>query len=227
MKNSIKNITCFIIIIVIITFVSIGCSKLKSTFLNEYEERGCRIEGENQPKTAFDYINRATKHKEKSQSDCQFYACQQAVNLDPNDARVYFCRGISYYDYKKDYLNAINDLTTAIQMQPTGYEGYSNYSARANIHEKEAQFEKALADYQKAFELSIPADKPFVKFNIAEIYLKQNKLDLALTAINDALGQNSTSSNFYFLRAEIYRKLGKTDAADADEKKALEIKNKE
>lgn len=209
-----------IFVLVIITFVTIGCS----SFFNQYEQRGCQIEGADKPKTALDYINRAMRHKEKSQSDCQFYACQQAVNLDANDARVYLCRGISYYDYKKDYLNAINDLTTAIQIQPTGYEGYSNYSARANIHEKEAQFEKALADYQQALELSIPADNPFVKFNIAEIYLRQNKLDLALATINEALAQNSTSRIFYSLRAEIYRKQGKIEMAEADENKSIEMK---
>lgn len=209
-----------IFVLVIITFITIGCSR----FFNQYEQRGCQIEGADKPKTAFDYFNLAIRHKEKHQSDCQFYACQQAVNLDANDARVYLCRGIAYYDYQKDYRNAINDLTVAIQMQPSGFEGYTNYSARALIHEKEEQLEPALADYQSALEHSIPADRPFVKFNIAEIYLRQNNLDLALTTINEALAHNSTSHIFYFLRAEIYRKQGKNELADADEKKSMELR---
>lgn len=217
MKNTHKNLSNFIFTLAIITFVSVGCGR----FSNQYEQSGCQIEGAEKPKTALDYINRAMRHKEKAQKDCQFYACQQAVSLDAKNSDAYSCRGQAIYEYKNNPAQAIADLTTAIELQPK----FDYFEQRAGIYEKENQPEKALADYEKCFEFGrIPAEKSYAKSSIAQIYLTQNKLDLALSAINEAINLSPDFDLNYFLRAELYNKQGKTELAEADSRKAIVLK---
>lgn len=218
MKNTLKNLVNFGFILAIITFVSIGCGRS----FNQYELSGCQIEGTEKPKTTLDYINQARKHKEKAQKDCQFYACQQAVSLDAKNPDAYSCRGQAVYEYRKDPALAIADLTTAIELQPN----FDYFQQRAEIYEKENQPEKALADYEKCFEFGrTPAEKSVAKSSTAQIYLTQNQLDLALSAINEAVNLSPDYNLYYLIRSEIYNKQGKTELAEADSRKAIELKS--
>jgi tetratricopeptide (TPR) repeat protein len=217
-----KNLMTDIFVISIILFINLGCGKLNSTFADGYNLASCKVDGKPEAENVADYLQRAEIHEEKNEYMCQFYACQQVVTLNAKNSDGYSCRGQGIYNYQKDYAQAISDLTTAITLHPKR----DYYWRRAVIHELENQPDKALSDYEKCFELSTtPTEKGVAKSSIAEIYLQKNQLDSALTAINEAINLMPDYAANYATRAEIYRKQSKTDLAEADSRKMIELKS--
>ncbi len=108
-------------------------------------------------------------------------------------ANLYLGRGKAYLQ-KGEFENALTDFSMAIK-EDSG----SNvlYRLRAETYLKKGDYEKALADATKSI-----AESEAVRFG-------------------DELGDYGVES--YKIRAQIYRKTGKTALAEADEKKALEL----
>jgi tetratricopeptide (TPR) repeat protein len=74
----------------------------------------------------------------------------EAINLDPDFALAYNCRG-SAYSSKEDSDKAIADFTKAIEL---GLESYAFiYYFRAGEYFKIGQYEEAILDYSKSIEI--------------------------------------------------------------------------
>jgi tetratricopeptide (TPR) repeat protein len=70
------------------------------------------------------------------------------TELNPNDAGHYFWRGMAYSQWGKSE-KALQDVTTAIGIKPDA----SMYCYRAGLYTTGKQYDKAIADYNKALDL--------------------------------------------------------------------------
>jgi tetratricopeptide (TPR) repeat protein len=73
----------------------------------------------------------------------------EAIRLNPNEAKAYLARGTAYYD-RKYYQEAIADYTEAIRLEPNNPLGYAN---RALAEQFLGNKQEAIADYQIAAKL--------------------------------------------------------------------------
>ncbi|MDF5709919.1 MAG: tetratricopeptide repeat protein [Nostoc sp. S4] len=73
----------------------------------------------------------------------------EAVQLHPNDIKVYIARGNARYE-RKDYQGAITDYTQIIRLEPKNPRGYANRGlARQNLGDQQG----AIADWQMGLKL--------------------------------------------------------------------------
>jgi tetratricopeptide (TPR) repeat protein len=75
--------------------------------------------------------------------------CETALTKDPNNNEVYWARSMVYVA-KKDYQNALNDITKVILASPNAF----NHKLRGNIYYKLGQFQNAANDYTQAIKLN-------------------------------------------------------------------------
>lgn len=75
--------------------------------------------------------------------------CETAITKDPNSVDIYWARSYVYVA-KKDYQNALNDITKVILTQPTAL----NYKFRGNIYSKLGQHQNTANDFSQAIRLN-------------------------------------------------------------------------
>src|SRR5690554_239138 len=92
---------------------------------------------------------------------------KKGFELYPEDDRI-LTTLINYYLQTSQNKEALEYLNTAIEKDP---ENHSFYNARGVLHDMGMEFEKALADYQKALELKDDYFEPLL--NIGVIYYNQ------------------------------------------------------
>ncbi len=92
---------------------------------------------------------------------------KKGFELYPEDDRI-LTTLINYYLQTSQNKEALEYLNTAIEKDP---ENHSFYNARGVLHDMGKEFEKALADYQKALELKDDYFEPLL--NIGVIYYNQ------------------------------------------------------
>ena len=79
----------------------------------------------------------------------------KAIQLSPDDADTYNCRGRAYRS-KGDYEMAFADYGKAIQLRPDFALAYYN---RGFAYAARREFEKAIADYDKSIQLDPGYDR--------------------------------------------------------------------
>ncbi len=97
------------------------------------------------------------------------------------EAKLNLQQGLNYVR-AKDFDNAINEFTLAIQKNPQLAVALSN---RGIAYMQQKKFNKALDDLQKAREIA-PRD-PVIRYNLAALYSVQNQLDRAMDVLDSAL----------------------------------------
>jgi len=143
---------------------------------------------------------------ERGQYDLAIVYFDEAIDLDPTDARAYYNRGQAYVG-KGEYEMAILDYTEVVRLDPTDGQAYNNRGAaysrkgdydRAIIDHAEAirlnpahararynrgvafgmkgDFQKAIADYYEAARLDPTDPRPFN--NMAWIWATSQRADL-------------------------------------------------
>lgn len=75
--------------------------------------------------------------------------CETAIAKDPNNIDIYWARSYMY-SAKKDYQNALNDITKVIITQPTAL----NYKLRGAIYSKLGQHQNTANDFSQAIRLN-------------------------------------------------------------------------
>ncbi|MBK7668612.1 MAG: tetratricopeptide repeat protein [Sphingobacteriaceae bacterium] len=75
--------------------------------------------------------------------------CETALTKDANSNDVFWARSMVYVA-KKDYQNALNDITKVILISPTAF----NHKLRGSIYFKLGQFQNAVNDYTQALKLN-------------------------------------------------------------------------
>ena len=72
------------------------------------------------------------------------------IDIDPNVSQAYFFRGYLTFYYKKNAENAINDFSTALQINPTDI---NSLFLRANCFESLENFPNAIVDYTQILKI--------------------------------------------------------------------------
>jgi tetratricopeptide (TPR) repeat protein len=104
------------------------------------------------------------------------FKLSKIIELNPEDAKAYYNRGIAYY-FLGQYLQAIKDYNKSIELNPEFAEAYYN---RGFIYDKLGQYSQAIKDYNKAIELDSGEAKAY--YNRGNAY---GKLGQYLQAIKD------------------------------------------
>ena len=147
------------------------------------------------------------------------------IILDDNNKDLYNRRGIIYYYYLNDTINALNDFNKSIQIDPFFIKAYIN---RANLY-SEREKEKALNDYNKAISL-IPNSNELSKLNIAISYeciaafnFENNDLNSALIYFTKAIESDPQYDKPYLRRAKVYKAQNDTINSEIDLNKYIEL----
>jgi tetratricopeptide (TPR) repeat protein len=224
MKNSVSIWAVLILLI----FSGSACrNNLLAKYTKQYK---CEIPGEPEPKTSDDYLKRAGKHYELNNyadayDECAFGACAEAVRLDPKNSKALSCRG-NFYRLLKDYDTALEDLNESIKLFPGDP---TSFQIRSRIYKEKKMFDEAIADQTSAIEIYAREDyrSPYNHFERGELYFLKGDYEMAARDFSEVIRLKPDFENIYKKRAEAYRKLGKNDLADADERKAAETETVE
>ncbi len=215
-----QNLVTFCLSIALLMFSGLACKNNPlAKFTKQYN---CTIAGEAEPQTSDEYLKRAGKHLENNNygfDDCAFGAASEAVRLDPKNADALALRG-DLYSAKQDYDSALADLNEAIKLSP---DKTLFYGVRSSVYEKKNMLPKAIED------LSIVLKTEASHYDYAKrggLYFKNDDFENALKDYTEAIRLKPDYEYHYTMRAEVYRKLGKMNEAEADELKAKEFEDK-
>ena len=100
------------------------------------------------------------------------------------DAKLNLQQGINFVK-SKNYDQAINEFTVAVQKYPEYAVAYSN---RAVAYMQQKKYNKAMDDLTKALEIS-PRDAT-IQYNLTALYSLQNQLDRAIDSLDRTLASD-------------------------------------
>jgi tetratricopeptide (TPR) repeat protein len=150
---------------------------------------------------------------EKASADNPAYAhpaiagVSAEIDKDPNNARLYFKRGLLLDDLQEDSL-ALNDYNKAISLDSTKAEYYSAVGQLLFDHKDITGSIKWL---EKALRLN-PSD-PAAHLKMAKMFVYTKDYTTAFKEINTALRQDVYNPEGYFLKGIIYKDLKDTAKA--------------
>ena len=156
-------------------------------------------------------------HYQKQTLDQDLQDDNQAIQLDPDDAKGYINKGLNYQK-QGEFEKALQNFNQAIQLNPDLAEAYSN---RAVIYSKQGNFEKALQDANKA--IQIDPDLAAAYGNRGAIYHEQGKLEKALQDYNRTIQLDPDDAKGYYNRGAIYDKQGNLEKALQNFDQAIQI----
>jgi tetratricopeptide (TPR) repeat protein len=143
----------------------------------------------------------------------------KVVELAPNKPSSYVSRA-GFYRSRENYDLAVRDYTTAIKLVPNND---FTYSLRGNVYTQKGDYDSAIWDFTKAialcrddFILGYYADR-------ARAYSKKGDYALGIEDISRVIRLRDSASD-YEERAGIYRRMGQVSLAEADERKARELR---
>lgn len=140
-----------------------------------------------------------------------------AIAIGPLNAVFYYNRGHSY-DKLEEYDKAIFDYTRAIELSPNNATAYNN---RGSIYIVLGRTDEAISDFNKAIELNSKFANPYK--HLGNIYKEQSDYTRSIEFLSKAIELNLEYKDAYLLRAEVYRLLGETEKAAADEEMAKKL----
>jgi tetratricopeptide (TPR) repeat protein len=163
------------------------------------------------PKSAIAYAGKCFFLSEFGKQGEALGACDRAVTLAPNNAMAYNVKGLVELRLR-DYSRAAADLNRAIELNPNLYYAYNNLAitqaARQNIL-------GGLNTARRA--VQIAPQSPATRSLLGQLLVANKEYQQGLMQLNMALGRNPRMSAAYKARAEAYRALGNTGAAQRDD----------
>ena len=142
----------------------------------------------------------------------------EAIKLDPGDDNSFTNRGLAYSELK-DYDNAINDFTYALNMKPT--DPVIAYNSRGLAYYRSKQFEKAVEDYTNAIKFNPKHRIAYYNRGLALKKLKRH--NEAVEDYNKAVELGLKTSLVYYSRALAYRQLKKNRESSEDFNEYLKL----
>jgi tetratricopeptide (TPR) repeat protein len=170
---------------------------------------------ESREKQALAHILRGGAYRNRNDTEKALADYNSAMRLDPK--RTSLCRGLIHAT-KKEYDNAISQLTEAIRLDANDVLAYNS---RGNAYSAKGDHDNAIADYTKAIEI----DPAFVLAlsNRSNGYRIKREYDLAIADASRAIELNPSYAVAYSNRGLAYGGKGDNDRAIADYTKAIEI----
>ncbi len=132
----------------------------------------------------------------------------------------YFNHRAKCYIQLKQYDKAVKDFDQALKVKPASYEAIHG---RAQMYMFLKKPELALLDYTRL--LKVHPDDPDAHLKRGDIYFSRGENAKALDDYNSAMENEVGEAPYiYEKRARVLRKLGKSDMAKQDEKKAQKLR---
>lgn len=170
-----------------------------------------------QSNTALFYNNRGCAYGGLGEYDKAISDYNKAIELDSFNSTAYHNRGYTYNNLK-EYEKAISDYGKAIELSPNNATAYNN---RGSIYIVLGRTDEAISDLNKAIELKPEVANPYK--HLGDICKDQGEYTKSIQFASKAIELNSEYKDAYLLRAEVYRLLGETKKAAADEEMAKKL----
>jgi TonB family protein len=197
--------------------LTLACSNPFNRFTNQYK---CQVPGKQDPRTAYEYVERGMEHVRADQISCALSACSEALRLDSKLSTGYACRG-AVLVHQGEFQKARTDFDSALKLQPDNGDFY--YS-RAQVQDKLGETDKALADSTKATELITSTFGRSVAFAFrGSLHQKQAKLEEAIKDYSEAILLAPDFAYHYGNRGKVYAELKEFNKAIADYGEAIRL----
>jgi tetratricopeptide (TPR) repeat protein len=164
------------------------------------------------------YTNRGYEYTKKPDKDRAVADLNEAIRLDPNNARAFNNRGVVWDDDDR----AIADYSEAIRLKPNEADYYTN---RGTQWSAKGDFDRAIADYDQAIKLSPKA--AFLYFKRGDAWVDKGDIDRAIADHNEAIRLGPKDPNFYNNRGNAWVYKGDIDRAIADFSTAIRLNPKD
>jgi tetratricopeptide (TPR) repeat protein len=175
---------------------------------------------------AVEHASKAVKLAQAGSFDEAIAEFTKAIQLSPDDARIYNDRGWAYYKLNR-FPEATEDFSKAIEIAPKDFAGYSG---RGVMLVAQNQNDAALVDLNKALELK-PDDAQTLRFR-ASAYKSLKQYDLSIqdyTAVLSKTDPNSSdqaklaAADLFAKRGYVYSLAQQYENAIKDYKEALRL----
>lgn len=190
-------------LVLVLSLISIGQTKVAGSPLNQYG-------------AGYYYDIGKICYKQKKY-DCAIQNYSKAIDLTPNDSKIYNSRGLAYH-FNKNYQNAITDFDRAIELRPSNYRAYTN---RGNANRRLGRYEQAITDISKSISINPRNMKAY--HNRASVYIKMKKYHEAESDLNVAMNLGSRHHMTFSNRGYVSYKLKKYEQAITDLSKGIEL----
>lgn len=169
-----------------------------------------------EPTLAEAFCNRGGMYERLEEPEKALDDYNTAISLDPKLASAY-CNRASYYESVGRHDDSIADCTRALEEAPQIMNAFLN---RGTSYSALERWQEAIADFDQALKiqpLAVTLRRRAQAFNAVGQY--QKAVDDSTNAIN----MHPQVAQFYLVRAEAYRGLNETKAAEDDEAKAAKL----
>jgi tetratricopeptide (TPR) repeat protein len=182
-----------------------GCNlNLQRAFIKGYQCRSAEIPD---PRTAGDYVVVSRYHFNADEMDCALGAAEEAIKMEPDNARAFAMRAFAHYG-AKEYWQALPDFHIAIRLDPNYAE---SYSGRSDVYRDINELDNAVADITKAIDLAQKDEE----FNYlldgwtnerGNLYFQKGEYERALADFSEAIRLEPDFYLWYKDRAKVYRR---------------------
>jgi len=164
--------------------------------------------------------------------------CNVKLQIVKNNQYLYASRGIARY-YLRDYLKAINDLDTALQVNEKQKEIFKKFNTDSSLikddffHKGEVYLTKALSYFflkkydlaENNYKLALSVNPEYYEayFNLGILNLKLEKYNKSIEYFDSTLSRNPLYYSGYLNRGYCYLKSSKLEKALNDFKEAIKI----
>ena len=166
-------------------------------------------------------VNRGNASVDLKKIDDAMADYARAIKLDPKYARSYAQRAILHSSQGR-VDDGLRDYARSIELEPAYPEPYYN---RGTIYSGRKEFAKAIPDYEKYVSLvkdPIYLADGFMNLGIAQFYAGDPAK--SVESFTKVIDLRPRFRNGYLARAMVYREMKKPNLAEADERRAAELK---
>jgi tetratricopeptide (TPR) repeat protein len=186
----------------------------------EYSGNYDTMEVEDSYAIALYFSNVAVEAMQQGQLENAFRYLKKGIETDPGVAGLWVNLGV-LYSRNENYSMAIDAYRQALSIQP------SNKSALANLagtlqhtgRTEEARYYSDRVTYYRN-------RNPYYHYHLAQEAYQEDRLDDAMTHLDDAIGLKNDEHQFYFLRGLIYEKRKNYELAARNYEKARDTAEK-
>jgi tetratricopeptide (TPR) repeat protein len=163
------------------------------------------------------YNIRGLAYDSKGEHDRAIADYDEAIRLDPKNAKAYYNRGASYYD-RGELDRALTDYGEATRLDPKDADTYVN---RGLAYDRKGEHDRAIADYDEAIRLDPNDADTYVNRGVA--YVSKGEFDRAITEFGEAIRLDEKKAKAYYNRGVAYVSKGELDHAITEFGEAIRL----